>query len=290
MKILVTGSKGQLGNELRKLAPGFPQFHFTFIDIDELDLTDEKNTETFFQRNPFQGIIHCAAYTAVDKAEQESSQAFILNAQVPKRLAEIAGSKGMWFIHISTDYVFDGITFKPYTEEDQANPLSVYARSKFEGEVALMHSKAKGVIFRTSWLYSSYGNNFVKTILAKANLGGGLRVVYDQVGTPTYARDLAQAIVILIPEISKTNKMELFHYSNEGVASWYDFAQAIVEFNGVQCTIQPIESKDYPTPAVRPFYSVLNKAKIKKVFGITIPYWRNSLKDCIENIKASATY
>jgi len=290
MKILVTGSKGQLGNELQELAPGFPEYQFTFIDIDELDLTDEKKTGTFFQVNSFNGIIHCAAYTAVDKAEKERTQAIVLNADVPKQLAEIARSKRMWIIYISTDYVFDGIAFKPYNEEDQVNPLSVYGNSKFEGEVAVLNSKAKGIILRTSWLYSSFSNNFVKTILNKARQGGDLCVVYDQVGTPTYARDLAQTILTLIPEIKKNNKVELFHFSNEGVASWYDFAQAIVELSGIKCNIQPVETKDYPTSAIRPLYSVLNKGKIKKQFGIKIPYWRDSLKDCIEKIKTSGTF
>jgi dTDP-4-dehydrorhamnose reductase len=290
MKILVTGSKGQLGNELHELAPGFPEYQFTFIDIDELDLTDEEKTDTFFHLHSFHGIIHCAAYTAVDKAEQEGNQANTLNADVPRHLAAIARSKKMWIIHISTDYVFDGIAYKPYTEEDQVNPLSVYGKSKFEGEVALLNSKVTGIILRTSWLYSSFSNNFVKTILQKARQGGDLRVVYDQVGTPTYARDLAHTILALIPDIKKMNKVELYHFSNEGVASWYDFAQAVVELSGVKCTIQPIETTEYPTPAIRPLYSVLNKGKIKKHFGIKIPYWRDSLKDCIEKIITSGTY
>jgi dTDP-4-dehydrorhamnose reductase len=289
MKILVTGCNGQLGNELKLLAPSFPDYHFSFIDIGDLDLTDEKKTSSFFKVNKFDGIINCAAYTAVDKAEQEPALANALNARLPGQLADIAMTTGTWLVHISTDYIFDGITFKPYLEEDQANPLSVYGRSKFEGEVALLSSKARGVIVRTSWLYSSFGYNFVKTIINKARQGAGLNVIYDQVGTPTYARDLAQAILSLIPEISEAEKIELFHFSNEGVASWYDFAMAIAELFSFQIAVHPIETKEYPTPATRPQYSVLNKAKIKQRFGISIPYWRDSLKDCIDKIKSSPT-
>jgi dTDP-4-dehydrorhamnose reductase len=287
MKILVTGSGGQLGNELRELVPGVADHQFTFIDIGELDLTDEEKTKTFFLENSFHGIIHCAAYTAVDKAESDHTRAFALNAGVPAHLAGIAGSKDMWIIYISTDYVFDGISYQPYTEDDQVNPLSVYGQSKFEGEAELLHSNAKSVIIRTSWLYSSFGANFVKTILKKGRETGNLRVVCDQVGAPTYARDLAQAILTLIPEIGKMEKSGLFHFANEGVASWYDFAKAIIELAGITCTVQPIETKDYPTPAARPPYSVLNKGKIKKRLGITIPYWRDSLKDCIGKIGTS---
>jgi dTDP-4-dehydrorhamnose reductase len=290
MKILVTGSKGQLGNELRECVPTVPEHQFTFIDIDELDLTDKNETDLYFRQNSFDGIIHCAAYTAVDKAEQERDRAISLNAGVPAHLAEIAGLKGIWLIYISTDYVFDGIAFKPYTEEDQENPLSLYGRSKFEGEVAILRSKSKGIILRTSWLYSSFGNNFVKTILNKARQTGDLRVICDQVGTPTYARDLANAIITLIPEINKIKTTELYHFSNEGVASWYDFAVAIIELSGIPCSIQPVETKDYPTPATRPLYAVLNKGKIRKRFGIKIPYWRDSLKECMEKIKASGSW
>lgn len=286
MRILVTGGNGQLGNELQEAAPGFPDYELTFIDIEELDLTDEKKTNQYFREHYFEGIINCAAYTAVDKAEEEHDKAIALNAIVPKQLAEIARLNRMWIIHFSTDYVFDGIAYKPYSEEDQVNPLSIYAKSKFEGELAVSDSKAQGIILRTSWLYSTFNNNFVKTILHKAREGKGLRVVYDQVGTPTYARDLAQTVLTLIPEIKKFKKAELFHFTNEGVASWYDFAQAIVDLSGIKCTIQPIETKEYPAPAARPLYSVLNKGKIKKQFGIQIPYWRDSLKDCINQIKA----
>ncbi len=285
MKILVTGSNGQLGNEIRGLADHYPAFEFTFIDIAELDLTDFAATTHFLnQLNP-ELIINCAAYTAVDKAEQEPELTLQLNAALPGLLASHCEERKSRLIHISTDYVFDGMQHKPYMEEDPADPSGVYSISKLRGEEEILKRSASGIIIRTSWLYSEFGNNFVKTIYNKAKSSPQLRVVSDQIGTPTYANDLAKTILDIIPRIDNDQKTEIYHFSNEGVISWYDFAKAITEIGNINtCEVLPIETKNYPTPAKRPFYSVLNKAKIKTKFGITIPYWRDSLKVCIEKL------
>jgi dTDP-4-dehydrorhamnose reductase len=285
-KVLVTGSQGQLGSEIREMAPAFPDQQFTFIDIGDLDLTDKGKTRTFLDKNSFDGIINCAAYTAVDKAESEPGPAMALNGEAPGILAQHAAQNGAWIVHISTDYVFDGRNCRPYQEHDPVNPCSVYGRTKLEGERTVMESNARGMIVRTSWLYSAYNANFVKTILKKGSEQGKLGVVFDQIGSPTYGRDLACTLLSLIPEIIKMPKMELFHYSNEGVASWYDFAIAIILESGIDCQVSPIETKDFPTVATRPFYSVLNKHKIKERFGIRIPHWELSLGDCIRKIRA----
>ncbi|MCX6249947.1 MAG: dTDP-4-dehydrorhamnose reductase [Bacteroidetes bacterium] len=284
MNILVTGCDGQLGSELRKLSAGFPQYRFTFIDKQHLDLTDAEKVEAYFRHKSFDGIINCAAYTAVDGAETDPEMAMKLNAHVVLQLGRIMNDTCGWFIQISTDYIFDGKSFQPYKETDRANPCSVYGNTKYAGEKALMNLSARGLILRTSWLYSSYGKNFVKTIYNKGRELKSLRVVFDQIGTPTYGYDLAQVILTLLPRVKATDKMEIFNYSNEGVTSWYDFALAVVEMTGIECNITPIETKDFPTPAARPFYSLLNKSKIKETFGITIPHWRESLKNCIHKL------
>jgi dTDP-4-dehydrorhamnose reductase len=226
-------------------------------------------------------IINCAAYTAVDKAEQEDNLAFLINASAVGILARVASKYNALLIHISTDYVFDGKGYKPYMEEDPTNPVSLYAKSKHAGERQVQSYSNRALIIRTSWLYSEFGNNFVKTMMKYGKERGQLNVVFDQTGTPTYARDLAKAILDIITKKPAINGVEVFHYSNEGVTSWYDFALAIIEFSGITCKIIPIETKDYPLPAVRPFYSVFNKAKIKQRFNIEIPYWKDSLKVCI---------
>ena len=287
MKVLVTGSKGQLGTELRALGAGYTGFDFTFIDIEELDLSVAGNIDNFFSSRSFDAIVNCAAYTAVDKAEQEQELAGKLNRDLPGRLAGIAQNMKAVFIHISTDYVFDGQNFRPYTEEDVPNPLSAYAKSKYAGELEIRENSKDSIIIRTSWLYSSSGTNFVKTILRLASEQGRLKVVYDQVGCPTYARDLAKIILDILPAARTISGIGVFHYSNEGAISWYDFAKAIVELSGIPCIIEPIETRDFPTPAVRPFYSVLNKARIKKQFNIEIPYWKDSLSECLRQLKST---
>ena len=286
MNILITGANGQLGSEIRELSPGYPGLHFTYTDIDELDITNRDALETFFSQNKFDCIINCAAYTAVDKAEAEKEQASLINSIAVKYLTEFASKQNSLFVHISTDYVFDGRNFKPYLEGDLTNPTSVYGETKLEGEAEVIFNSKKAIIIRTSWLYSSYGTNFVKTIIKAAKAKGSLNVVNDQVGNPTYARDLAKTILEIVPIYNSKNKYEIFNYSNEGVASWYDFAKEILEITGIKCTLTPIETKDYPTPASRPSYSILNKTKIKKQFNLNIPHWKDSLKDCLKKINS----
>jgi len=284
VRILITGSNGQLGNEIRVLAGDYPDFDFMYTDIEELDITDPLEVETFFIKNLPQVIINCAAYTAVDKAETDESKAYLINATAVANLAKSAASIGALIIHISTDYVFDGKSYLPYVETDKINPLSSYGRTKLAGENAVQLNATKGIILRTSWLYSAFGNNFVKTMMKYGIERDSLNVVFDQIGTPTYARDLAKVILDIIPSAINITGMNLFHYSNEGVASWYDFARTVITFSGIRCEINPILTENYPLPAPRPFYSVLNKSKIKETFKIKIPYWSDSVKDCIQRL------
>jgi len=284
MKILVTGSNGQLGQELRKLSQKYPDHEFIFTDIMELDITNQNSVEKFFEDVKPEAVINCAAYTAVDKAESDASRAFELNGTSVGHLAKNSSQAGAIFIQISTDYVFDGIKSTPYTEDDVPNPQSVYAKSKYQGELETLKYASRGIIFRTSWLYSEYQNNFVKTIINKGKERGHLNVVYDQVGVPTYAGDLAEAILNILPALKNHQGVEIYHYSNEGVASWYDFAKDIVEFSGIKCTINPILTINYPLPAMRPPFSVMDKTKFRKQFGIEIPYWRESLRKCVKII------
>ena len=287
MKILVTGGDGQLGSALKKLAGNYKDHIFTFIDVGDLDITDSSGMAAFLAKHKPGILINCAAYTAVDKAESETDRAMAVNATAPGEMARICSETGIRLIHISTDYVFDGRSFNPYKETDPVNPVSVYAKSKLEGETRILEQDLKGIIIRTSWLYSEYGQNFVKTILKKGKELGKLRVVYDQVGGPTYAGDLARAILDILPEVANTGSMEVYHYANEGVISWFDFAYAIIEISGIDCILEPVETTAYPTPAARPPYSVFNKTKFKERFGIAIPYWRTSLKECIGNMVES---
>jgi dTDP-4-dehydrorhamnose reductase len=284
MKILITGSNGQLGREMQELAVDFPQYSFLFTDVDELDITNEGKVNDYFLDNKPDVVINCAAYTAVDKAETEESPAYLVNATAVGILARASASSKALLIHISTDYVFDGKAFCPYKETERTNPVSVYARTKFAGEIAVKENAGQALIMRTSWLYSAFGNNFVKTMLKYGKERGLLNVVSDQVGTPTYARDLAETILTIIPLALENSGIEVYHYSNEGVASWYDFAKAIIEMSGIECRINPIGTKDYPLPAARPFYSVLDKSKLKEKFAIEIPYWRDSVKHCIHRL------
>jgi dTDP-4-dehydrorhamnose reductase len=279
--ILVTGANGQLGTELRLLAPEFTTYSFLFTDVAELDITRASEVDSFVGREKPGAIINCAAYTAVDKAEQESDLAYLVNATAAGNLARAAFAHNSFLVHISTDYVFDGRSCIPYTENDPTHPVSKYALSKHSGEEQVLSLARHAMIIRTSWLYSEFGNNFVKTILRVGKERGLMNIVYDQTGSPTYARDLAFTILEILPKGAATPGVDIFHYANEGVASWYDFAKAIVEFSGIDCRISPIETKDYPLPAARPAFSVFNKAKIKQTYGIEIPYWRDSLRQCL---------
>ncbi|MBL7137515.1 MAG: dTDP-4-dehydrorhamnose reductase [Bacteroidales bacterium] len=286
MKILITGSKGQMGMEFQVISRGDPVNRYLFTDIEELDITDPIAVTNLIRKEKPEVIINCAGYTAVDQAEQEPEKAILINGTAVEILAKAANETESILIQLSTDYVFDGTAFTPYREDTPPHPLSAYAKSKFEGEQAVINHANRGVIIRTSWLYSSYGQNFVKTILKYGRERDSLSVIFDQIGTPTYARDLCRTIQDILPALNDHWGVELFHYSNEGVASWYDFAKAIAELAGMNCQILPIESKDYLQLASRPFYSVLNKAKIKARFGISIPYWRDSLLDCILKLTA----
>jgi len=284
VRILVTGSKGQLGNEIRVLAEDYPDFDFIYTDVDELDITDQLKVEAFFVANKPQVIINCAAYTAVDKAETDEAIAYLINATAIENLSKSATKIEALIVQISTDYVFDGKSYLPYSETDETNPKSAYGRTKLAGENAVFEYASKGLILRTSWLYSAFGNNFVKTMTKYGIEREELKVVYDQVGTPTYARDLAKAILDIIPSAIQHSGTELFHYSNEGVASWYDFAKIILDFSGINCNLIPIRTKDYPLPAPRPPFSVLSKSKIKDIYKIKIPYWSDSVKNCIQRL------
>lgn len=285
MKVLVTGSNGQLGNELRKISERYPGFKFLFTDVPELDITNETSVNKLFNTYRPDAIINCAAYTAVDKAESQEGTVFLVNFKAVELLSKASASYGSLMIYISTDYVFDGETNYPYTETANPNPLSIYGKSKYAGEQAIQHFATKALIIRTSWLYSGFGNNFVKTIRRLTLERDTLNVVYDQIGTPTYARDLAETILKILPIMILKSGVQIFHYSNEGVASWYDFAKAIVEYSRIACIIKPIATKDYPQNALRPSYSVLDKSKIKETFPLEIPYWRDSLKECITGLK-----
>ena len=267
---------------MRELSLDFPESEFLFTDENELDITSETQVRDFFSAHNPEVIVNCAAYTAVDKAESEEKNAFLINGVATGFLAKASAINNALLIHISTDYVFNGKAFLPYVETDETNPSSVYGRSKYAGELAIQQYASKAIILRTSWLYSTYGSNFVKTIRKYARERGILNIVCDQIGTPTYAKDLAKTILMILPVAVQNFGIEVYHYSNEGVASWYDFAKSIVEESKISCIINPITSKDYPQAASRPHYSVLDKAKIKKRFSLEIPYWRDSLKDCIK--------
>ncbi|MDX9810607.1 MAG: dTDP-4-dehydrorhamnose reductase [Sulfuricurvum sp.] len=282
--ILVTGENGQLGSEIKVLSVSYPQYSFTFTDRTTLDLSNLCKIEDFFESKQFDAIINCAAYTAVDKAEDEKELADTVNHRFVSMLAKIAKRDNSKLIHISTDYVFDGNNHRPYIESDPTDPQGVYGMSKRNGEDAILAAAPQNtLIIRTSWVYSSFGSNFVKTMLRLGKERDSLGVIFDQVGTPTYAKDLAKAILDIVPDIDN-RAPEIYHYSNEGVASWYDFAKAIFELSHIGCTLNPITTDQYPTPAKRPHYSLLNKTKIKNDFTITIPYWRDSLRLCLNEL------
>lgn len=271
-KILITGAKGQLGTELSKLLSDA-----ILTDVTELDITDFAAVQKFIADHKIGTIINCAAYTAVDKAEEDVALAEKINVSGPENLAKT----GCKIVHISTDYVFDGKGYKPYTPEDETNPISVYGKTKRAGELAVLQNAKEAVIIRTAWLYSPYGNNFVKTMRRLGAEKESLNVVADQVGTPTYAADLAEAIVHILPQISEKTK-GIYHFTNEGVCSWYDFATEIMAQSHLTCQVNPIPSSAYPTKAKRPFYSVLDKTKTKTTFNLQIPNWKESLRKCLK--------
>lgn len=287
MKILVTGSNGQLGRSLQREFKDSPEFDITYSDIDTLDITNREAVGRFIADNKFDLIINSAAYTAVDRAETDDLMAARLNTEAVGYIAEAAARHGVKVLHISTDYVFSGESFRPYYENDEPYPHSIYGRTKLEGEGILKSYCPDSIIIRTAWLYSEFGNNFVKTMLRLVGEGKHLRVVSDQIGTPTYAGDLAYAIHKIVA--SKEWKPGIYHFTDEGVASWYDFAIAILENSGHQTSeVTPVNTVDYPTPARRPQYSVLSKNKIKSTFDLKIPYWVDSLRKCLRQMNQPA--
>jgi len=287
MEIAVFGANGQLGRTIRDIADNYPQHQFIFTDIDTLDITKYNEVSDFVCNNYPKAFINCAAYTAVDAAEKEKMVAKAINANAVENIARVAAEHNIFLVHISTDYIYDGTQCRPYKETDNVHPLSMYARTKWKGEVAVMKSLCKAAIIRTSWLYSEYGTNFVKTMLRLGKEQELINVVFDQIGTPTYARDLAKAIMLIIGQREKIQTMETFHYSNEGVASWYDFAVEIMQIGKRACKVMPISTQPNMTPAKRPQYAVLDKHKIKEMFNIEIPHWKEGVRRCIANLEAS---
>lgn len=280
--ILVTGGKGQLATCIKDIAGDLPEFNLYYVDYEVLDITNKKAVFAFFEENKIIYCINCAAYTAVDKAESDEERAAQVNAGGAKFLAQACDKNNAIMIQISTDFVFEGNTALLYSEEDSALPLGAYGRTKLEGENAVLANVQEHFIIRTSWLYSEHGHNFLKTMLKLGNEREELSVVCDQIGTPTYAGDLAQLIVHLLKK--ENNHYGLYHYSNEGVASWYDFAKAIFEEAAINVKLLPIKSEAYPTPAKRPAFSVMDKTKIKENLNLEIPYWRDSLKTCLKKL------
>lgn len=280
--ILVTGANGQLGKELQVAAAAYPGFNFLFTGKEELSIENKEAVNDYFASNTIDFCINCAAYTAVDKAETESEMAFMINATAVGNLAAACKNANATFIHISTDYVFDGTGTVPYKETDTTNPVSIYGQSKLKGEALALANDPSAVIIRTSWVFSSFANNFVKTMLRLMKERDSINVVNDQLGCPTYAADLANAILQIIQHHAAADiKQQIFNYSNEGVISWYDFAVAIKELTNSKCVVTPIPGSQYPTPAQRPQYSVLDTAAIKNTFHLQIPYWKDSLQKCL---------
>ena len=290
MNILVSGSNGQLGSEIKDLVTNYKDFNFFFRDLPELNICDAEALNTFIFNQNINAVINCAAYTAVDQAEEDVEIAEQVNSIGVLNLVNALKKVNGKLIHISTDYVFNGNSFLPYQELDELNPIGIYGETKRAGELVILNSSIDALLIRTSWLYSVYGNNFVKTMFKLGHERDELGVIFDQVGTPTYASDLAKTCLDILLDKSSENisiNGKIYHYSNEGVTSWYDFAKAIMELGSIDCKVRPIETKDYPTPAKRPHFSVLNKTKIKKDFNIEIPYWRDSLEKCIEKLKSN---
>ena len=282
MNILVTGCNGQLGNEIQLLEKDYGQHRFFNTDVAELDITNQLAVADFVGRNEIDGIINCAAYTAVDKAEDNKELCTTLNTVAPAYLAAAVEKRGGWIVQVSTDYVFNGKAHKPYVETDTPSPDSVYGSTKLAGELGVQKFCKRAMVIRTAWLYSTFGNNFVKTMIRLGKERAELGVVFDQIGTPTYAGDLAKAIMTAV---EKGIKPGVYHFSNEGVTSWYDFTKAIHRIAGITtCKVRPIHTSEYPTPANRPHFSVLDKTKIKETYDMEIPYWEESLHKCIERL------
>ena len=283
MNILLTGCNGQLGNEIQLLEKDYGQHRFFNTDVAELDITNQLAVADFVGRNEIDGIINCAAYTAVDKAEDNKELCTTLNTVAPAYLAAAVEKRGGWIVQVSTDYVFNGKAHKPYMETDTPSPDSVYGSTKLAGELGVQKFCKRAMVIRTAWLYSTFGNNFVKTMIRLGKERAELGVVFDQIGTPTYAGDLAKAIMTAV---EKGIKPGVYHFSNEGVTSWYDFTKAIHRIAGITtCKVRPIHTSEYPTPANRPHFSVLDKTKIKETYDMEIPYWEESLHKCIERLK-----
>ena len=282
MNILVTGCNGQLGNEMQLLEKENPQHTYFNTDVAELDITNQEAVEQFVASHEIDGIVNCAAYTAVDKAEDNEELCSVLNSIAPAYLAAAIEKRSGWMIQISTDYVFDGTQHTPYVEDDDTCPNSVYGKTKLVGELNVQKLCKQSMIIRTAWLYSTFGNNFVKTMIRLGQEKPELGVIFDQIGTPTYARDLAAAI---FTAINKGVVPGVYHFSNEGVISWYDFTKAIHRLAGITtCHVRPLHTAEYPTPANRPHYSVLDKTKIKQTYQMEVPYWEESLRECIEKL------
>ena len=283
MNILLTGCNGQLGNEIQLLEKDYGQHRFFNTDVAELDITNQLAVADFVGRNGIDGIINCAAYTAVDKAEDNKELCTTLNTVAPAYLAAAVEKRGGWIVQVSTDYVFNGKAHKPYVETDTPSPDSVYGSTKLAGELGVQKFCKRAMVIRTAWLYSTFGNNFVKTMIRLGKERAELGVVFDQIGTPTYAGDLAKAIMTAV---EKGIKPGVYHFSNEGVTSWYDFTKEIHRIAGITtCKVRPIHTSEYPTPANRPHFSVLDKTKIKETYDMEIPYWEESLHKCIEKLK-----
>lgn len=283
MNILITGANGQLGNEMRDLSAGHPRHTYFFTDVHELDICDAETVHAFVSNHAIALIVNCAAYTAVDKAEDNPDLCDTLNHLAPAHLADAAEACGAALIHISTDYVFDGTAYVPYTEDALPCPNSVYGRTKLAGEEEVTRRCTRTMVIRTAWLYSEYGNNFVKTMLRLGRERAELGVVFDQIGTPTYAGDLARAIYAAIEQGITPG---IYHFSNEGVCSWYDFTLAIHRLAGITtCKVSPLHTDEYPARAPRPHYSVLDKTKIKRTLGIDIPHWEESLARCVARLE-----
>lgn len=282
MKILVTGSNGQLGRELHDVLEERCPGKTVYVDIDELDITDAEAVEQMLREGDFSHIINCAAYTDVEHAEEDEHKCYAINVDGIRNLARYADPLGAKVLHVSTDYVFDGNSCRPYTEGDKPNPTSAYGNTKRRGEIALMGLSPESIIVRTGWLYSPHGKNFVKTMLRLAGERNEVKVVFDQIGTPTYARHLAEAIATMV--LNPRWMPGIYHYSNEGACSWYDFAIAIFEAAGVDCRVTPITSDDFPSTVTRPHFSVLDKSRIKATYNLQIPHWQQGLRQCISRI------
>lgn len=286
IKVLITGANGQLGSEINKISGQFSEMEFSFTDVAELDITNSAKVAEFLSVFKPEYLVNCAAYTNVDKAETDVTTATLLNATAVGILAEQSAKVGCKMIHISTDYVFNGNGPRPYREDNPVNPQSAYGKTKLKGEVLCQKYNPESIIIRTSWLYSAFGNNFVKTMIRLGNERSELGIIADQIGSPTNAADLAQAILTIISSVARGEKPfipGIYHYSNEGVASWYDFTKAIFEIAGINCFVKPIATEDYPSPVQRPPYSIMNKSKIKLIFGLQIPHWRDSLNEYFQN-------